>query len=198
MDSYNTNASNFLFCLTVFTVACIGLGYVLQKNQTIDRLTSDNKALISHINSLLELDSLYKEKKVLEKRIEDTIKKRLSVKEVNLINAMIQVESEGNNSAYCAAEEAVGCLQIRPIMLREVNRILEICNKAERYTLEDRWSRDKSIEMFNVWKGFHHKDSSSEKIARNWNGGPTGINNPRTVRYWNKVKKEIKYSYASR
>ena len=138
MDSYNTNTSNFLFCLTVFTVACIGLGYVLQKNQTIERLTSDNKALISHINSLLELDSLYKEKKVLEKRIEDTIKKRLSVKEVDLINAMIQVESEGDNSAYCAAEEAVGCLQIRPIMLREVNRILEICNKVDRYTLEDR------------------------------------------------------------
>ena len=35
-----------------------------------------------------------------------------------LIQAMIMVESEGNDSAYAKKEEAVGCLQIRPIMVR--------------------------------------------------------------------------------
>ena len=36
-----------------------------------------------------------------------------------LIDAMILVESSGNDSAYCKSEEAVGCLQMRPIMLHE-------------------------------------------------------------------------------
>ena len=67
-----------------------------------------------------------------------------------LIDAMIQVESKGNDSAYCKREEAVGCLQIRPIMLREVNRILAMQSSQKRYKLSDRWSRAKSIEMFVV------------------------------------------------
>ena len=55
-----------------------------------------------------------------------------------LIEAMIMVESRGNDSAYSKKEEAVGCLQIRPIMVREVNRILEIQKSDLRYTLDDR------------------------------------------------------------
>lgn len=58
-----------------------------------------------------------------------------------LIMAMIWVESRNNDSAYAKSEEAVGCLQIRPIMLAECNRILELQNVDKRYTLEDRWSR---------------------------------------------------------
>ena len=77
---------------------------------------------------------------------------------------MIQVESEGNDSAYCASENAAGCLQIRPIMLQEVNRILRLQGKLKRYTLNDRWNREKSIEMFWIWKNFHHQNSSNEKL----------------------------------
>ena len=108
-----------------------------------------------------------------------------------MISALIQVESEGNDSAYCALEDAVGCLQIRPIMVREVNRILKIKEKIIRYTLQDRWDREKSIEIFFVWKDFHHNNSNFEKIARNWNGGPRGINISATAYYWKKVKNEI-------
>jgi hypothetical protein len=41
-----------------------------------------------------------------------------------LIAAIIQVESGGDTLAYNSKEDAVGCLQIRPIMVREVNRLL--------------------------------------------------------------------------
>ena len=77
-----------------------------------------------------------------------------------LIQAMIMVESEGNDSAYHKGEKAAGCLQIRPIMVREVNRILEIQNSELEYTLEDRWSREKSIEMFHIVNGYHNKNST--------------------------------------
>lgn len=108
-----------------------------------------------------------------------------------LIDAMIQVESKGNDSAYCKREEAVGCLQIRPIMLREVNRILAMQSSQKRYKLSDRWSRAKSIEMFMVYKEYHHPHSTMQTIARCWNGGGDGHLMAETVGYWNRVKKEM-------
>ena len=109
-----------------------------------------------------------------------------------LIEAMIWVESRGNDSAYCKKEEAVGCLQIRPIMVREVNRILKRTKSEKRYKLKDRFSRVKSIEMFMVWKNYHHPEGGFETIARNWNGGPRGYKNKRTEHYWDKVQLELK------
>ena len=109
-----------------------------------------------------------------------------------LIQAMIMVESEGNDSAYSKKEEAVGCLQIRPIMVREVNRILEIQKSDLRYTLEDRWSREKSIEMFHIVNGYHNKNSTYEEIARAWNGGPNWFKKGLTKRYWKRVQKQLK------
>ena len=109
-----------------------------------------------------------------------------------LIQAMIMVESEGNDSAYAKKEEAVGCLQIRPIMVREVNRILQIQKSDLEYTLEDRWSREKSIEMFHIVNGYHNKNSTYEEIARAWNGGPNWFKKGLTKRYWKRVQKQLK------
>ena len=113
----------------------------------------------------------------------------------DLLNALIFVESRGNDSAvgdrHLVGNEAVGALQIRPIMVREVNRICKIIGSHQRFTLKDRFDRDKSIHMFMIWKEFHHRDSSPEKIARNWNGGPKGYKVSRTEKYWLKVEKQL-------
>jgi len=109
-----------------------------------------------------------------------------------LIQAMIMVESEGNDSAYHKGEKAAGCLQIRPIMVREVNRILDIQKSELEYTLEDRWSREKSIEMFHIVNGYHNKNSTYEEIARAWNGGPNWFKKSLTKRYWKRVQKQLK------
>ena len=108
--------------------------------------------------------------------------------EYNVVEAMIQVESAGKDSAYNASEDAVGCLQIRPIMVREVNRILRKQGDTLRYRLKDRWNREKSLEMFHVWREYHHPNSTDEVIARNWNGGPRGYKKQSTTRYWEKVQ----------
>lgn len=104
----------------------------------------------------------------------------------NLIDAIIYVESRGNTKAHNIKEDAVGCLQIRPIMLREVNRLLGY----NKYKLADRWSKDKSIEMFNVIKE-HTKNPTNEKLARNWNGGWNGYKKKSTLKYWYKVKQQL-------
>ena len=110
---------------------------------------------------------------------------------VDVVEGMIYVESRGNDSAYNASEDAVGCLQIRPIMVREVNRILRKQNDTLRFELEDRWDRNKSLEMFHIWRGYYHPNSNWETIARCWNGGPSGHKTSRTHCYWNKVRKEL-------
>lgn len=109
-----------------------------------------------------------------------------------LIQAMIMVESRGNDSAYHKGEKAAGCLQIRPIMVREVNRILGIQKSELEYTLEDRWSREKSIEMFHIVNNHHNKNSTYEEIARAWNGGPNWFKKSLTKRYWKRVQKQLK------
>jgi len=102
-----------------------------------------------------------------------------------LINAIIYVESKGDDLAYNSKENAAGCLQIRPIALREVNRILGY----KKYTLNDRWSRAKSIEMFNVIKS-NIKNPTDERIARTWNGG-YNFSKSSTDAYWQKVKNRL-------
>jgi hypothetical protein len=104
-----------------------------------------------------------------------------------LIAAIIQVESGGDTLAYNLKEDAVGCLQIRPIMVREINRLLG----KDSFTLSDRWSKVKSIQMFNILRS-HTKNPTNERIARNWNGGWNGHKKKSTLKYWNKVKKQFK------
>ena len=103
-----------------------------------------------------------------------------------LIDAIIHVESRGDSMAYNAGEDAVGVLQIRPIMMREVNRLLGY----NKYTLKDRWSKLKSIEMFNVIKQ-HTTNPTNERLARNWNGGWNGYKKKSTLKYWQKVKTQL-------
>jgi len=141
-----------------------------------------------------------KEKKVeiieLEsKPIKPIVVEEIQIPEVDdLINALIMVESSGNDSAVGdthLGEPSIGVLQIRPIMVREVNRILKLKGTDYRYKLKDRWDREKSIEMFLIWKEFHHSDSNYEEIARSWNGGTKGPKNPRTYNYWKKVENQL-------
>ena len=136
-----------------------------------------------------------------EERIEQPIVElepkdvQVVIPEQDLVSALILVESRGNDSAigdrHLVGEEAVGALQIRPVMVREVNRILKIQKSDKRYKLKDRFDRQKTLEMFYIWKNYHHSDSDFETIARNWNGGPRGYKRSSTLRYWKKVQKEL-------
>ena len=111
---------------------------------------------------------------------------------INLLDAIIKVESSDNDSAYHKGEDAVGCLQIRRTMVDDVNRILKRKGASvdEMYTYGDRWERGLSIQMFEIYCN-HYNLTQAEDIARCWNGGPRGNNKPTTVYYWNKVKSEL-------
>ena len=123
--------------------------------------------------------------------------KKPYVNDLELINAIISIESSGRDNAYNESEDAVGCLQIRQCMVDDINRILKRQDSQLYYTYDDRWDRNKSIEMFNIFVDYYNLHTP-EEIARCWNGGPRGINNPYTLGYWNKVELELEESYASR
>ena len=142
------------------------------------------------IDSLYNIiDSLYHEIYTLiwENEIWDN---NITNNTVHLLSAIIRVESRNNDSAYCVSEDAVGCLQIRKCMVDDVNRILKRQKSYTRFTYDDRWLRHKSIEMFNIYCN-HYGLTSAEEIARCWNGGPRGMNNPLTANYWRKVQKDL-------
>ena len=147
--------------------------------------------LFMGMNNTQELEVCYEETiiEIKPKNIQPVIT------DGDLLNALIFVESNGDDSAigdrHLIGNEAIGVLQIRPIMVREVNRILKIQGKTNLFNLKDRFDRQQSIRMFMVWKNFHHKDSNNEVIARNWNGGPKGYKIKRTEKYWNKIEKQL-------
>ena len=63
-------------------------------------------------------------------------------------------------------------------------------NLKQKFTYNDRWSRNKSIKMFHIYCK-HYNLTTAEEIARCWNGGPNGLYNPITANYWKKVQKNL-------
>lgn len=79
-------------------------------------------------------------------------------------------------------------------MVEEANRL----QSKKVYKLEDCWDFDKSKEIFLIYQNQYSADYSLERIARNWNGGPSGYKKDSTLPYWNKVEskfKELKIKY---
>lgn len=101
--------------------------------------------------------------------------------------AVALVESGGDPCAIGDGGQAVGILQIHPIMVADVNRIIG----ERRYTLADRRDVRKSVEMFVLYVLHYWPDGGPEQWARGWNGGPDGPEQSETKGYWRKVAIEI-------
>ncbi len=151
-------------------------------------------AYIDTLNGNIENNSLYCDS--LQQEL-DSLTSRYEIFDnspgrgfIDIMNAIIQVESRGNPNAHAKGEDAVGILQIRKCMVDDVNRILIRRGSSLRYTYNDRWSEVKSKEMFDIFCTYYGLDTA-EEMARCWNGGPRGINNPSTLGYWDKVLTEI-------
>ena len=106
-----------------------------------------------------------------------------------VMNAIIQVESEGNTKAISG--KSCGAMQITPILVKECNNILKERKSKTRYTLLDRFNLEKSKEMFLLMQSKFNPSNNVEKAIRAWNGG-NNYNKKRTQRYFEKVMKELK------
>ena len=106
-----------------------------------------------------------------------------------VINAIIQVESKGN--AKAVSKDCVGVMQIRPILVRDVNEYLKMKGSSKRYTLNDRFSPEKSKEMFILYQKRYNPTNNEEKAIRLWNGG-SKYSVTKTERYYRKVLSHMK------
>lgn len=103
-----------------------------------------------------------------------------------LITAIATVESELNEKAV--SSDCVGYLQIRPLLVKECNDILKKKDSKKRYTLNDRFSKKKSIEMFYLIQEKFNPSHNIERALWVWNAGPYAKKRP--TKYINKVMKE--------
>ncbi len=115
-----------------------------------------------------------------------------------IITALISIESGGHIKAHNTLENAVGILQITPIMVKEVNRILELQGAEGNYTLEDRWNVQKSRRMctyflmyqYDRYVAKHGRKPSLRQLAMSWNSG--GIFKKCTDDYKRKVEEKMR------
>lgn len=101
-----------------------------------------------------------------------------------IIDAIIEVESNGDTRAKSG--NSVGAMQITPILVAECNNILRSRNQKKRYKLSDRFSLQKSKEMFLLMQSQFNQENNVEKAIRAWNGG-NNFSKKRTQRYFEKV-----------
>lgn len=121
--------------------------------------------------------------------ISETKSNSLNFNWTPVIEAIIQVESEGNPNAVSG--KSCGAMQITPILVKECNLILNRRNSKKRFTLRDRFSVEKSKEMFLLIQSYHNPENDVEKAIRSWNGGMR-YSVKRTQRYYNKVMRKMK------
>jgi len=107
------------------------------------------------------------------------------------VDSIIHVESKGRDNAI-ARDGSAGPLQIKAVLVKDVNRILAHRGEDLRFKLTDRFNRDKAVQMFWIYQSFYGKENDSfETMARRWNGGPKGHLKNSTKKYWKKVNKQL-------
>ena len=108
-----------------------------------------------------------------------------------VIDAIIEVESEGKADAVDKGGKSCGILQITPVLVKDCNRILELRKSSKRYAMDDRFSVSKSKEMFLLYQSFYNPKNSVEVAIRSWNGG-MNYTKGGTQKYYEKVMSKMK------
>ena len=113
-----------------------------------------------------------------------------NAQQTKLINALIQVESNGKDDAVGDNGNAIGCLQIWKIYHIDAT---ERSNIGGVYA--DCFQRDYAVLVFDAYMRRYARSAwtdplkfDAEKVARIHNGGPKGYKKTATVKYWKKVK----------
>jgi hypothetical protein len=101
-----------------------------------------------------------------------------AIRDDRLLLAIIKIESNGDPSVINWKEQAMGLLQIRPCMLKEVNRIVGY----EKYSTKDCLDSLKSIEMYQLIQSRYNPTNDFKTGAILWNG------KSKLNLYWKKVK----------
>jgi len=119
-----------------------------------------------------------------------------------LLAAIMMVESGGEIDQANARGDfvngvprSIGALQIQKAVVDDCLRVYPGCG----FTYEDRTNIKKSksiarhylVYWGNKYQERTGKPATVEVLARIWNGGPRGYEKQATLKYWEKIKKEL-------
>ena len=107
-----------------------------------------------------------------------------------ILEAIMEKESNFNTKAVNKKENAVGILQIRPIMVREVNKILKNKGDSVSYSLADRLDSTKSVQMYYIFQKTRNPEYDPQIACYLWNGG-TRKQLKMSHQYWLDVQKRL-------
>ena len=173
----NPRCQNFKVMSKIFrivmVVAILGVSLSQSANNT-RHSANDNDSLVSN--------------KVTEKKVENKNNDDHAYWNA-VMNAIIQVESGGNSRAVNGKH--VGAMQISPILVQDCNSILKSRNINKRFTLADRYSVQKSKEMFVLIQSRYNPSKNIEKGIRIWNGG-CNYRTASTNGYYRRVMSKMK------
>lgn len=99
--------------------------------------------------------------------------------------ALIWVESKGDERAL-GKKDDIGVLQITPILLQDCNRIVGY----EKYYLNDRYDREKSIEMFNLIQSHYNPQKDFHWALKLWNSGAPLSYHRKVMDKFNEIKND--------
>jgi hypothetical protein len=102
-----------------------------------------------------------------------------------LLSALIQVESNGSDHARGKHGE-LGALQIKSIMVRDVNRIM-----GTHYAHAQVTNRTISIFIAESYFAHYGRNLSDESLARLWQGGPKGLRRSSSRAYGKRVMRKL-------
>lgn len=101
-----------------------------------------------------------------------------------LIASIAYVESKHETDIVSSDGRHVGYLQISKELVRDCNKILGY----NKYNYRDRYSKQKSIEMFHIIQKHYNPKQNIRLAMRLWNEGTSAIKKkPRVTKYMRKV-----------
>ena len=119
-----------------------------------------------------------------------TLLLQLTAQQQELVDALIIVESNGNDNAIGDNGKAIGCLQIWEIYHTDAVERSRIGG-----SYKDCFNRDYAIKVFDAYMKRYAREAwtnpakfDAEKVARIHNGGPRGYKKKATQKYWKKVQ----------
>ena len=102
-----------------------------------------------------------------------------------LLSALIQIESHGNDLARGKHGE-LGALQIKPIMVRDANRLM-----GTHYAHAQVTNRTISLFIAHAYLAHYGKHLSDESLARIWQGGPKALKRSSSRAYGRRVMRKL-------
>ena len=104
-----------------------------------------------------------------------------------LIEATVIIECGGNFKAIGKSNDK-GAFQITPVRLKDYNK-----RTGHKYSMDDMFNFQISKEIFLYYANkIGIEPNKWEIISRQWNGGPIGHKKQITLKYWQKVSKQLK------